>query len=342
MSRISDIKNHPQNNFNILDILSLLTPVDKSKYVETLLRLMKNMDGIDERRDNCLDQLHGDYNLDYDDLSKLSSFNLVVINLIITYFFTPSEIENFKKFCDYNEKGLVKKNDLSTYHSFNQISEELTIVEIDSDLGDLKKQIKVVFENDEWILVRPLSFLSSVKYGSNTTWCTTMKKHTEYFFKYADKGVLIYSINKKTGYKVATFYSLQKSEPEFSFWDQKDRRVDSMETKLTDELRQIIYQETHDKNSKPNRFYLTLNQKKKEDKILEISLQPSLPNTNRINYILRSMEEIVEGEVQQIENGYFMGQSRLSELDPQYGTINITDTNSHNLNGDGLRVSMTL
>ena len=65
--------------------------------------------------------------------------------------------------------------------------------------------------------------------------------------------MLIYCINKVTGYKVASFYSLDKNDPEFSFWNQKDSRIDSLDTELTDEIRLLIQSVSKDKKAKTNR-----------------------------------------------------------------------------------------
>ena len=135
---------------------------------------------------------------------------------------------------------------------------------------DLEKQVKVVLDTEEWLLLRPLTFQSSRKYGSNTKWCTTQENNPDYFMKYSNKGVLIYCINKKTGYKVASFYSLDKGDPEFSFWNQKDTRVDSLDTDLTDDLRLVIYNESKAKGAKTNRFLLSDEERRKEEKNLKI------------------------------------------------------------------------
>jgi hypothetical protein len=79
--------------------------------------------------------------------------------------------------------------------------------------------------------------------------------------------VLIYCINKKTGYKVASFRSLDKSDPEFSWWNQKDNRIDSLQSELPDELLKVIRVESLEK-PKTNRFLLSDEDRKAEDKFL--------------------------------------------------------------------------
>ena len=103
---------------------------------------------------------------------------------------------------------------------------QLSLAELKFNAKQMESQIIKLMDTDEWLVLRPLTYLASKKYGSNTKWCTTSEGNPDYFIKYSSKGVLIYCLNKKTGYKVASFYSLDKNDPEFSFWNQKDDRID--------------------------------------------------------------------------------------------------------------------
>jgi hypothetical protein len=60
---------------------------------------------------------------------------------------------------------------------------------------NLSKEINVVYEDDEWFLLKPLTLESSVKYGYGTKWCTASKDHSEPFYEYSSRGILIYIIN---------------------------------------------------------------------------------------------------------------------------------------------------
>jgi hypothetical protein len=129
---------------------------------------------------------------------------------------------------------------------------------------ELETQVIKIHEDVEWLLIRPLTFKSSCKYGANTKWCTTTEHNQEYYNKYAKRGVLIYCINKKNGYKVAAFYSLDKNEPEFSYWNQKDTRIDSTDSQLPLELIGFIRDYVKDPKAKSNFAMLSGDQKKKE------------------------------------------------------------------------------
>jgi hypothetical protein len=110
---------------------------------------------------------------------------------------------------------------------------------------------------------------------------------------------------------------LDKNDPEFSFWNQKDNRVDSLDTELTDELRKVIYNESKGKGAKTNRFILDDEERIKEDKVLSkygyksgsyTDVSEQLPSEERVSRIRRAIErvndeveETVESEQPQME-----------------------------------------
>jgi hypothetical protein len=272
MSRAKELRTSQENIVNFYELFEKFVPEKKSKYVETLLRLMKKTKNIDEHIEEIKEKLLADFNIPKEEWDGHGKLQIVFFYRLIDSMFNFTDLQAFQKFCEYNERNLIKQNDLSTYNSFEDITNSLSLAEIVAETKDLEKQVKIVLDNDEWLLIRPLTYHSSKKYGSNTKWCTTQESNPDYFIKYANKGVLIYCINKKSGYKVASFYSLDKNDPEFSFWNQKDTRVDSLDTELTDELRAIIFNESKGKGAKTNRFLLSDEERRKEEKSLKLGI----------------------------------------------------------------------
>jgi hypothetical protein len=269
MSRVKELKNSSDNNINLYDLFSLFTSEKKSKYTELLLRVVKKTPNLSNHANEVRSRLKSDFDIKDEDINNLSDFHIVLFYRIIDTTFNHNDLKSFKKFCEYNDRNLINQNDLSRYNSFDEVLNALSLAELVAETKNLERQVKVVYENNEWILVRPLTFAASKKYGSNTKWCTTQQNNPDYFLKYIKRGVLIYCINKVTGYKVASFYSLDKNDPEFSFWNQKDNRIDSLETELTEELRKIILLENTDPSVKTNRFLLSDEERIKEESILK-------------------------------------------------------------------------
>jgi hypothetical protein len=308
MSKIRDLKTNPENSINIVNIVEMFSPDAKSKYTDMLLRLMKSTPNLKEHTKEIKSEILKEYSfIPTIKLDEFSDLQIMLIWKFIDGFFESKDLQNFRKFCELNERGLVTQNDLSKYSTMEEVMASLSIAEMALDAKLLEKQTKIVYEDSEWLLVRPLTYESSKKYGANTKWCTTQSDNSEYFLKYSSKGVLIYCINKKTGYKVASFNSLDKNDPDFSFWNQKDSRIDSLQTELTDELRIIIKNESTIK-AYTNRYLLSDDERTKEDKNysksslksmvtrsqdIDVMEQPSLiqdGDTSRERYIRRALE----------------------------------------------------
>jgi hypothetical protein len=325
MSRIKELKSHSSNNFNLVEFLELFSPDKKSKYTEMLLRLMKNTPNINEHAKEIKAELLKRFDfINKEDLENLQPMQTMLIYRFIDSFFNDADLINFRKFSEYNERGIVDQNDLTTYKSFEDVMLQLGLAELKAETKNLENEIIKVYENEEWLLLRPLTYLASKKYGSNTKWCTTSEGNPDYFLKYTSRGVLIYCINKKSGYKVASFCSLDKKEPEFSFWNQKDTRIDSLETELTDELRVIIREESLGKGAKTNRYLLSDEQRMKEDKVLNTKSSYKIlapepdeverPLRNRIQDAIRRENyeadvDVTENVTEEISESPYMGES---------------------------------
>ena len=104
---------------------------------------------------------------------------------------------------------------------------------------ELENQVIKEFEDDTWVVVRPLTFQASAKYGASTRWCTTYQKEKNYFEKYWRQGILVYFINKKTGYKFGCFRSLIEKN-DISFWNAEDQRVDFLTLDIDNYLYPVI------------------------------------------------------------------------------------------------------
>jgi hypothetical protein len=321
MSKIKELKTNSDNNLNFVEVLELFSPNKKSKYTDMLLRLMNRTKNLNSHVKETKDEILRIFDfIKPEDIENFSPLQTLMMYKFLDGFFNHDDLTNFRKFAEYNERGLVSQNDLTKYTSFEDVIQQLSLAELKVESKGLENEISKVYEDDEWLLIRPLTYLSSRKYGANTKWCTTQTDNPEYFLKYSKKGVLIYCINKVTGYKVASFYSLDRNDPEFSFWNQKDSRIDSLDSELTDELRKIIQETSKDKKAKTNRFLLSDEQREREEKLLNNKtyrsssfLSEPVPEptqvreervlSNRIEAaIRRENEEVEESSSPEVEN----------------------------------------
>jgi hypothetical protein len=253
MSKIDDLrKNNPAFNLTMFDILS--NAFEKSKYVDLFLRLHKERyhKNIDVERE--FDRYFIDSG--FESILKIADFThyekFILYKSIQNW--NGDEVKIVNKFKELNERNLIEQNDISRYKSFSELENQVSIAELRLIDKQLEKQIIKIYEDDRWLMIKPLSWEASKKYGANTKWCTTSQDTEDYFYKYAVNGVLIYFIDKKTGYKVACHNS---NDEGLSFWDQKDQRVDSMLTLLTEDIKLILTKHLLDENMKPNLSYIS-------------------------------------------------------------------------------------
>jgi hypothetical protein len=233
MSRIDELKKqHPNYALSTIDIFKMISPNQSSKYVEMLIKLDKDkrFNDPDAYRRQIIECMVGwgiDYNyLETFDLETLNMFFINVNNLVGD----TGKIRSFTKFASLNERKLIENNDVTSYSSWGDIEQAISLAEIKLIDKETAKQIKKIYEDDEWLSLRPLSLEASMKYGANTKWCTTTESG-QYYARYSSRGILIYNINKKTGYKVACFKNLSpEHDNEFSWWDVTDKKIEVLDS----------------------------------------------------------------------------------------------------------------
>ena len=272
MSKVKEQKTLSSNELNLVDLFELICPVEKkSKYVETWIRLIKNKhekSSVGEKVKELKEILNKELGIKMESLNKFPNYKIILTYMFFQDFSHVSDIQSFQRFCEFNEMGLIKENDLTKYNTFEQISQSVSVAELKNLEKELESQTKKIYEDDEWLVIRPLTYHSSKKYGSSTKWCTTMEHTPEYFIKYARNGILIYTINKKTGLKVGTFKSLEDNE--FSFWNQVDDRIDSMVSELPNFILMVIKKEV-DENPVNNFLYLTKEEQNRQFNLMSFN-----------------------------------------------------------------------
>jgi hypothetical protein len=247
MSRLNELKrDNPSLILNVIEIINSL--FNKSKYTELSVNLIKNyrdnrINNYDRANNLKLELIH-EFKLDEDFINSKSNEEIINIHWCLVDYFGYYNFELIKKFEELNERNLIINNDLTKFKTFEELELEVSLAELKSVTKDLEKQTIKLYENDEWLVIKPMSFLASKKYGATTRWCTTMEHNPDYYLKYSRNGILIYCLNKKTGDKVAAYKSLSTHENrETSFWDMSDIRIDSIESGLPNEIMEVIKNE---------------------------------------------------------------------------------------------------
>ena len=243
MSRLTEIKKqYPELNITIIDLFNKIDGTKSYKYLPLLCKIFgqrfsPKIYSKEER--STVESDHKSTLMTYGIPTDGISFNEMYAIRDILELFNRSDIQTFIQFKDLMEKGVIENKDITSYKDIEELGGAITLSMIKENEKELEGQAIKVFEDEKWLAVRPLTFQASLKYGSGTKWCTTYKREKNYFEKYWRTGVLVYFINKQTGYKFAGFKELDKGV-ELSFWNSADIRIDYTQLETDDYLFPIV------------------------------------------------------------------------------------------------------
>lgn len=243
MSRLDELKKqYPHLNMSLLDMMTRLDPSKSYKYLPLLCKIFgrrfdpKNQYHKDDYSKGIL-EIHTNLiskSISTDDLTDSQAYMLY----IFTDFFVTDYFTTFKDFIYYMENGKIQNKDVTSYDKIEDIRSAVSLASIKELDEEMSNQVIKEFEDETWVAVRPLTFAASARYGASTRWCTTYQKEKNYFERYWRQGILVYFINKKTGYKFAMFKSLMEND--LSFWNAEDVRVDFLTLEIDDYLYPIV------------------------------------------------------------------------------------------------------
>lgn len=233
------IQENPNMDINLVRLISKLDPSKTNKLTPFMVKVFKKR-MVDFEKE--ITQEEGIYGLRYEyvnsKMSNASGFEKLILTWVIDQF-RAENIEILKEFNEVLDKGLVDQNDISKYENFEDITNQLSVARTKDLLKKSRKEISVVYEDDEIMMLKPLSFEASLKYGAGTKWCTAMKNEPEYFYRYSKNGILIYLINKETGRKFGC-HSERYNDNRVQIFNEIDQVIDSFHMGLPYEKLTIL------------------------------------------------------------------------------------------------------
>ena len=240
---------------SFLDVLQTIDPSKTNKFLPMLSNMMINWFEKKEAHHN-------------NDLRHELETKLPLIKNKIQNFDTPTlwtvyhliqilqshDLDTIFEFIQMYEKHQVPNVDINKLKSFNELETIITLVGIKNLGKEFAKHVHVDLENEKWLIVRPLTLEASLKYGANTRWCTASKGNPYQFFRYTEEGVLVYCINKETGYKLA-FHMFKENNRfyDISFWNSADDRIDSLTAEIDYDVFNLIKDMYSNNTTKTNK-----------------------------------------------------------------------------------------
>jgi hypothetical protein len=243
------VKQHPHTLG--LDNYTLIKYILGNKTNKYLPLIVKQIHSVSE---DMMKKYQGEVNDEY--VGYLKKYNLEdsVLGVlpdkhrlsVLWYFRNLSEVgldmKMLLEFDEMMENNLIHDTDLTTYDNFSKIQEQLNIAYTKKVLKEERSLVDVVFENDEWLAIRPLTFESSKKYGAGTKWCTTSENNPHHFYRYSDMGVLIYLYNKLNNRKFGIHFNMEESKFGIQIYNEVDDRIDSSDARIQFEIMDQIKQ----------------------------------------------------------------------------------------------------
>jgi hypothetical protein len=217
MSRLDKLKEqHPELNITLIDLIGMIDPTDTYKYSGFLIKILKNW--------------YHDVDIRYG----------IGIDL-----FGERNVEILNEFEEHSRSKRIEKNDISQHDTFITLQTEVNKAKEILRLKELEKQTKKLFDNDEWLVIIPLSYEASKMYGMETKWCTTQER---YWNDYIRKYKLIYIINKITNKKYAI--SRDKTEDkDLKAWLSDDSETSPLLLPIPQDLWSVIMPELQKQES---------------------------------------------------------------------------------------------
>ena len=246
MSRLDELKKqYPELNVSVFDMMTRLDTSKTYKYLPLMCKIFGQKFNPKKFWLNKEDYSSGMLEIQSMMMNKgistdgLNDGQMYYMVHYVAEHFSTDTYNTLKEFMDYMDKGQIENKDVSEYKNINDIRGAVTLASMKELTKDLEGQVVKEFEDEKWVAVRPLTFSASSKYGASTRWCTTYQREKQYFEKYWRRGILVYFINKETGYKFAGYKGLD-GDSEFSFWNAEDSRVDYLDVNADDYLFPIV------------------------------------------------------------------------------------------------------
>ena len=272
--RLRDIKKNNKNyDISLIDLLKLIDPSKNGKFVSLLLSELKCSDKTHHRSTRSADELGIDS-------TDLHSTTLAILNLLCGRLGGERLLVDMIKFDELLDKGQVKNNDITQYKTLNDISLELMKVEEELSGKKVTPIQEIIFEDDNYLIIKPLNLDSARKYGRGTKWCTS-SRDANYFYDYS-RGILIYVIGKGGNQNWGVHFDM--GEIKLTWWDAVDEQVDGMLVDVPLELKEFIVKYVSEEKN-PNNTYFDDETLDHSAEILSDNVEEGVPERTWLDFV---------------------------------------------------------
>ena len=174
MSRLDELKKqYPELNITVFDMLKRLDTSKTYKYLPLMCKIfgtkfnVKNHFHKDELSKGML-EIHANLITKGISTDGLTDNQLFYMLNYISEHFSSDTYQTLNQFIQYMDKGQIENNDVTSYKNIDDIRGAITLATMKELTKDLEGQIIREYEDEKWVILRPLTFSASVKYGAST------------------------------------------------------------------------------------------------------------------------------------------------------------------------------
>ncbi|MHA2039544.1 MAG: hypothetical protein ACW98X_24245 [Promethearchaeota archaeon] len=205
MAKIKELKaQNPNYLIDVISVLSKMDPTKTNKYLPFMIKCTSDW----------VDWIHNE----------------------LTNETFKEMFEVIQDFEDLSQRNLLENKDIYTYESNQDIIEAVKTAKEKITRSEVKKkETEVLFEDNRWLVVYPLSVRSSNLYGKGTKWCVSSEDNNygKYYKQYTENGSLVFVIDKKakeSEYRTndlakVAFHNDKKKNDGITLWDIKDKQM---------------------------------------------------------------------------------------------------------------------
>jgi hypothetical protein len=205
MARIKDLKaQNPSYTIDVIEVLSSMDPSKSNKYLPFMIKCTADW---------------------------VEWINNELKNETFKEMF-----EVIKDFEDLSERNLLENKDIYSYESNQDIIEAVKFAKEKVTRSEVKKkETEVLYEDDRWLIVYPLTTRSSNLYGKGTKWCVSSEDNNygKYYKQYTENGCLVFVIDKSVkeseyrsnDFAKVAFHNDRKKNDGITLWDIKDHQM---------------------------------------------------------------------------------------------------------------------
>jgi len=274
-------KQYQDLEISFVDIISNLDTTPTKKFTPFLVKQFNQWIQYDKNDKNSIDGISHKCKVSTRLGQPKNELEEIIKKMVFQW--AEPKLSIIKEFTDHMENNRLVEKDVNNYENWSSIKLAINDADIKQGVRDNKNKTEILHNDEEWLILKPLSMEASINYGYGTKWCTSMKSSFTYFHKYSKDGVLIFVINRKNGIKYA-FYSSPK---EYSVWTASDARIDSMETTIPFDLLFKMKEWTNFDKVGPNYNYF-----EELDKFESLSKK-----SNALEYATRAIQSVIGNHI---------------------------------------------